>query len=757
MPMTPAVLGPNTRLGNFRLGYRPAALTPIRLTRARIIVDGVLARDRVRLSSFQIRDAANDEPNVCNLTFDGDPAPEVGQQVRVTINSDAPRHQFNGAIQTVEVTYEADTTKPVYHAVAVDDLAALDILPFGTWENVSATQVVQELIAQFAPGFTATHVEAGLPAISIILDGSEGWSGALRQIIALIGGYFYLEDLDLHLGLEEWTDAPDPIDEAHRFAYDPPINATVDDSQLRTRVYGKGHGENVLADIGAGETIIPVANADAWFNPLGGRAAVGTQRLTYTGLQAGGAGSFAGPSASPTVAPTLDLVAGAGLGSGPFQYAFTWKTAAGETFPSPIGAVTTLVLAAPTSPPQNVRDNSVYNVQTQVGATYTYGFTFGRTVGGETLLGPTTSHVAVAGTPGFAKAIEMDIPPTTGAGPQTVNIYRSKNGGPFVLLVTFALGFSFTFVDIKPDTWTGAAPPSVSTAIYQQVAVSGIAVGPATVTARNLYRTTNGGSQLKLQSTIANNTATTLVDSTADGSLGADAPTADTSGLPTTVSGRVNAGSTSLLSSGAGVFSTGGGWLLNGEQFIRYTGISGNTLTGIPPTGIGSIRNTIAYGDHLDPAPALVGVAGLTRDVLAGETAHIWIQRDDLDAQAEAAARETSPRRASNGIHEFLFSDQRRNEASLTAICDAHLELFARPIVTVAYTTRDVKTKAGKSIVVDLDTPPIHATLTIQDVTISEVDVAPGTPPKYAVTASSIRFSLEAMIRRLSGLLPAGS
>jgi hypothetical protein len=49
--------------------------------------------------------------------------------------------------------------------------------------------------------------------------------------------------------------------------------------------------------------------------------------------------------------------------------------------------------------------------------------------------------------------------------------------------------------------------------------------------------------------------------------------------------------------------------------------------------------------------------------------------------------------------------------------------------------------------------PAIAQTLTIQEVSITEIDVAPGTPPKFTVTASSLRYSLEGMLRRLSGLI----
>ena len=127
-----------------------------------------------------------------------------------------------------------------------------------------------------------------------------------------------------------------------------------------------------------------------------------------------------------------------------------------------------------------------------------------------------------------------------------------------------------------------------------------------------------------------------------------------------------------------------------------------------------------------------------------GAAIHIWIQRDDLLAQTEQAARD-----GSDGVVEFVLTDARRSEPSLITRCDADLALFSRPILTVQYATRDLKTKSGKRVSINLPVPPIQAVLTIQDVTISEIDIASGLRPRFTVTASSVRFSLEDTLRRL--------
>jgi len=274
------------------------------------------------------------------------------------------------------------------------------------------------------------------------------------------------------------------------------------------------------------------------------------------------------------------------------------------------------------------------------------------------------------------------------------------------------------------------------------------------VTARELYMSPVGGSRRLIQ-TINDNTTTAVTVTIADAAItGAAEPGADTSGLKQP-DGQVNPGSTVLPVASSAPFRLTGGWVtIGGGQTIRYTGIGGNTLAGIPASGPGAITTTVIYGSQAIPAPMLTGVTGLARPMLKGSAVHIWVQRDDLLAQAEQAART-----GGDGVVEFLLVDNRRGVDSLVERCDADLALFSRPIVTVAYATRDLKTKSGKPIVIDLPSQRIHTTLTIQDVTITEIDLVAGLPPRFTVKASSVRFSLEDTLRRLiaGGQIVGGS
>lgn len=776
MPLQPAILG-STRLNNFRLGYESAALAAVRETRVTILIAGVFANPRVRIAGLTIRDVLNDAPNTCSLTVDTT-APVPGQDLRISLNSDTPRLLFHGTFQTVDLSYEGRPSQLAWTCQAVDDgTRANRKRPFGTWTNVSATTIAQYLIATFAPGFTAAGVQAGLPAISITFDGSDTLTSALTRITTLIGGYFYFDDLDLHLFLTEATDAPDDLDTTPgRFLNDPPIHAQADDSQIRTRVYGKGHGEPLSADVAAGDTVLPVDNV-VMFNPLGGQAIAGTtpdgaqsQILDYTGIELGGAGSLIGPSAAPSVAPSLALALGTGIESGAHDYAVVWVTAVGKTLPSPISTITHATVAAPVTTPLASNATRPYSVVDEwlVGAwapgdtvDVAYSYSFGSTIGSASMQSTSASVVAVAApdawfhSPG-ASAKGVVIRMYYSANPQVkyLWVWHRVNGGAWRGWGSF--GFtnypSNTYTDVEltsPSIYSSVLSPPGSNPAYNQTTLTGIAIGPSGTTAREIYRTPIGSAQLKLQQTIANNTATTgVTDATADASLGANAPTGDDSGL-STATGQINAGSTTLLTAGAGPFETTGGWVRIGQQLVRHTGVSGNTLTGIPVSGIGALVNTVNYGEHVDVAPALLGVTGNALAMQKGTAVHIWVQRDDLAAQAALIAVDAAQGRVSDGVIEHVISDGRFGEDRLIAQCDADLALFSRPLVTITYASRDPKTKSGKPIVVNLPSPPISETLTIQDVTIDQIDVSPGTPPRFTTTASSVRFSLEDMLRRL--------
>jgi len=767
MALQPAVLG-TARLNNFRLNYLSAALVRERATRVGIWLSGVRISASVKIGSLQIGDGINDTPNTCTFLFIGATPPKLNQKVSVTLNSDHPLLLFSGTLQTAAVSYIGRPVTVAWACGAIDDTALANRRrPFGAWTAISATTLAIYLVQTYAPDLSTAGIEAGLPTVDVILDGAEGMSGAFSQLANLIGGYFKFEDGVAYLFTALSTDPCDPIDADHPFLNDPPITASQDVSQLRTRVYGKGHAEATIADVNAGETILPIADA-VMFNPAGGQAIAITQRLAYTGLDLGGAGGLAGAGVAPSTLLTLQAVGGPGLSTGVYQYAVVWVTAAGRTLPGPLTAVTTGAsgsLAAPTLPIGEITQSDSPHVSGlwNVGDTITYAYSWSTSSGDdllhETALSPSRSVVSQVSFYGDPKGISFYIPH---ADPDAtyIHLWRDINGAGFRKVGTTMAAQAFYQWHIGPDgnATTGETPPVANPFIpaKHQVTISGVPQGPAGTTAREIYRTTVNGTQLKLQQTINNNSSTTaLQDPTPDGSLGADAPTSDTSGLVAT-SGQVNAGSTSIPTAGASFARPAGGWIaVPGSDAVRYTGVSGNTLTGVPASGPGALTNTIRYGANLVALPILTGVTGITAPIPRGTPINLWVTRTDVAGQSDQIViDDLNDRVLVDGIYEGpIIVDERRGLLSLTALCDATLALFAQPIQTVRYATRDTKTKSGKPVTVNLASPPITADLVIQAVQISEIDIAPGLAPKFEVTASSTRFSLDSLLRKLTKAL----
>jgi len=331
-------------------------------------------------------------------------------------------------------------------------------------------------------------------------------------------------------------------------------------------------------------------------------------------------------------------------------------------------------------------------------------------------------------------------------------LYRTAAAGAAYLRVaTIADNTTTSYTDTTPDAGLGAAIPLANSTNAQQVAVSAIPIGGSGTIARRIYRSAANTTALKLLTAIADNATTTYTDAASDATLGAAVPVSDTSGL-TQPAGQVNAGATVIPVAGPAAFAPTGGYAIvgNGEQVLRYTGISGNTLIGIPATGPGSLTATVAYNASITVAPALTGIPAsgpwaLVRGLIDGEEINLLIQRDDLAAQAALAGIE-----GGDGVIEHVIIDRRLSPAGATATADAELALFSTPELRVSYTTRDPRTRTGKVILVNLPAPTnVVGSFLIQKVQLSRFHI-PNLPPLRTVQASSTRFSFDDVLRRLS-------
>jgi len=321
--------------------------------------------------------------------------------------------------------------------------------------------------------------------------------------------------------------------------------------------------------------------------------------------------------------------------------------------------------------------------------------------------------------------------------------YRSKAGGGgqyFLAAQVDGNAPGATVADTKLDSELGIGPPSVNTAGGSSVNVFTIPLGGSGTTARRLYRLDAAG-VTRLVAEIPNNTTTTFLDDLADKELGEVAPTVGTVGAL--------AGATSLLLETGSGFNGGGGWVHIGNQLIRYGAVSGCTLTGIPSSGTGSIATALRVGTEVLMASMLTGIpssgtGSIQYPIKDGEPVNVLVERADAAAQVALAALE-----GGDGVHEHKIADGRLSIQGATDRADAELALYATPLVTVTYRTRDPKTRPGRTVTFALGPPTnLVGSFKIQRVSRSELGLK-SVAPLCDVTASTVKFSLEDVLRRV--------
>lgn len=706
---------------------------------------------RVLNTPIGISDELDETPNTATFRCTGF-TPTVGQGVVIGAGLLMFR-EFAGHILTAKQVYEGLPSNVAF------DITCQDY----TWElnqklvnkkyaaSVSATTAIVDLLEEYAPSFSTDDVAADLPEIGG--DGieltDEPLLNAIARIMHRVGGYCkptytrsvaaFLEDTDGSPA--DITDANKPIDQ---------LASTVEIGQMRTRVLCEGGGGTSPIKVVAGSTKIPVENPD-WY-AASGQVKAGPQRVTYTGVVTGGDGALIGTVANPSNAVNVAHLSGSGVTSGVHSYVQTWVTAGGETLPSPVSAEITAGGQITKPPAPSPAKQAGGNLS--AGA-YDWKLSYYDSAGGET---EASLQSATALFESSGKAI---VTIGVSSDPLVVGrkLYRTEvDGTDFKLVATIANNSSTFYLDNVADGDLGVAAPSTNTTVKGQVAVTGIAIGPTGTTGRKVYRTAAGGSVYKLLATIGNNTTTAYNDSTADGSLGVDAPVTDTAGLVADLETVINQGASDVPVASIGPFQSGGGWARIGSLVISYTGFTGTSLTGVPPLGeLGALTSSVRYGTEILAVPMLTGIASsgagsIAYDIPQGTTVNCLAQADDEDAQAWLALQLDPDEEDPNidGVVEHVIKDARLTAASASKRAYADLAQFKDPIVTLEFDVRGDAYVTGKSFGVDIGAPTsVSGTFKILSVRLSQIAQIPGTLPLRHVVASSVRFSFEDVMRRL--------
>jgi len=151
-------------------------------------------------------------------------------------------------------------------------------------------------------------------------------------------------------------------------------------------------------------------------------------------------------------------------------------------------------------------------------------------------------------------------------------------------------------------------------------------------------------------------------------------------------------------------------------------------LTGIPPSGAGAILYTIQQGDPVN----------------------LRVVVRDLAAQAVIAAL-MLPLIDDGIIEGTVIQDGRLSEMEARARGTAQLALRKALAEAVAYTTLDKNTHAGLDIGVNLPIAPTSTVGTYKIQAVTSTGYLPARWPTRTVQGSSIRFSLEMLLRLARG------
>lgn len=679
-----------------------------------VVIGGAILTPFARVGRLRIDDVLNDAPNTASLTvvvtprvgppetapfarhaFDpgafataDNPGPILspppiapGAPIQIYSGAPAPAAQiFGGQIVTRDQYAALDVPRHVrFDLMCTDYTRALNrrkvVRAYG---QQSATAIVLDLVATYAPWITTAHVVAGLATV----DGGitftfEDPSRALSRVAEKIGAYWYVDyQSDLHFFVAaEPGDEPDPLVLGADFA---DFRLSADLTQVRTRVLVEGDGGTAVATLSAGDAVTPISQTLP-FNVAGGLAKIGPNRVAYTGIHAGGAkantvgiGSGGTAPPNPPGPPTAQVASASQPGelSGAYQYAVTLELADGAR--SALGAASFPVTIQPAANPPatgaityaspgpiRVGVTSVYatsfvdaagretaatpggtaltgtvvaNPSTQIGilpvsggtiapGQYTYGYAF-LTASGET----SSSGFQSVTLAGIQTAVQLAVATSTDPRVRGRRIYRNSVGAvpPWRHVGDLFDNTTTAFVDGNADAFlpviilpqSSTANDPIAAQVYPPTSPDPRVVG------RRIYRK-DGGGEFRFVTEIRDNVTTTYNDTVVGGGSGALAPNVN----------RITTGAVTLSAIPTGPPGTVRRRLFRtanaGSEYRELYAINDNTTTILtdttPDANLGGSPLPSQGGTGAGAPPTGEGSPTILVDTLAGFPPAGWV------------------------------------------------------------------------------------------------------------------------------------
>lgn len=739
-----------------------------------------------RNPGIRITDALNNVPNTCTLTIDGKyNKPNVGEPLRIIDTDDGSRLLFAGTVLTVEQCYgdgngDGSISELLWNVSAIDFGWLLNRRrPYGSYFGISASLVAVDLIARFAPGFTTTHVQTNLPAITIILDGTLELSAIFTKIAAALGGGHWYVDYN---------------QDVHLFRVTPQVTNVA-----------------VGGAVPAGGTAIVAALGSTVAAPYLQGIFVYQTVFVYNDGSTSGFCLASNPISCATANPVLSSIpTGSAIGALTCvkRRIYVTEITGGE-------------LRSNTYLAYEVQDNT------------TTGFTDSGTFPVDASKSAVKRGNEVSASIAPVAAFGVDVP--YGGSAPTATQSSSQGAGWAGNQLTFTpsslLGvngrYHYTVYNLYADlslSQASAASNDVVLDGLHLVDFSGIAIGSdvngipviARLIAGDLYNPYSviAPSLRRVFFVIPNNTATAMTPGAANGMLLPAGVVAIGPDLESTiVPDEINNSNTQLLRHppfksrvelsqirnkvtvlGQGITTVSRTYYTGGASggFNQDTGLislvsffylqvtddidyKGSKSLTVPAATVVVPGSSVMVGGVIIPVlysfgtpiqkntpQGAVSVQGgpvilvlrdpLPVDVPAGTTVHFAALVQDLESQKLMGAVELDASgNATDGIHEYTVIDTNlATPEQLKSRGYAELAVFAYPVVTVTYATRDPKTRSGAVVSVNLTSPPCVGDFLIQTVEIDQIyDESESLIPRYSVTASSTKFTLEDLLLQI--------
>lgn len=728
------------------LAYKGATFATPAATATVVAINYVDRTTKVRLTTLRIDDILNDAPNQATFTVVG-LAPTVGQDVKIGVGGIGPSNRvFGGTIVLVTQIYEEVQANVAYQITCQDYTYLLRRrFPIGAYTSQSATAVAQDLIFRYASTtFTAANVAASLATVTIAFDGTQDLAACLTALATMAGCYWYPDaNKDLHFFVTEATGNPTTIDSTNIAPTNPTgarqLAKTTDLTQERTRVYVRYKDTTTPLGAAVAATTLSVTNADVMASS--GHVITNGQRVTYTGLGSGyvphvntweaeTAPAATGNWEGVAWAPSLSLfvaVQSSTVATSPDGITWTARSCPVSAFidvawaPSlGLFAMVSTTGAIATSP-----DGTTWTSQTSPLSS-----------GGAITWSADLAKFVIVGTSGTPLGATSTDGVTWTGRTIPAGLWNGVAWSPSLALFAACGSFSTTCIVTSPDgvTWTARTTSIICSSIAWSDTL-GLFVA---VSATNVITSSNG-TAWTTHATLNNNNWQRVIWASELGLFIAVARSASGGSLTTSAVAASSDGVTWTLYTAAGTGAWYGlAWaptlgvlvasgINSGSPllfFMTSTADMYSTLTGIPASGDGSITSAIGAGDTVTPE----------------------VQRDDVTAQGVLALLE-----GGDGVHEFVITDASIATATdANTRGDAELALFKSPVTELAYATRDVATRSGKTVTVSLGSPTsISVSLQIQQVTWSQFEVQ-GTYPLLTVKAAQTKFTLQDLLRKVT-------